>query len=84
MVSYKLIAPGFPRFVPVSHTKPPGRWREWGKTPTPSIVSLGLPRASQAESESYLQRRNVPASARDENPTSSYPRAINEIIKGDI
>jgi hypothetical protein len=67
---YPIVAPGFPSFIPVSPTsKPPGRWREWGRSPQPAPIHIGLPRATSRPSAQHTIE-----SATDVGTTLSYPR----------
>jgi hypothetical protein len=78
MAMYKLVAPGFPRFIPVSpHAKPPGRWLPWGRSQKPGIISIGA-------DDSYLQRRNAAVPAIDyqpDDPWETYPRIVNDLTQ---
>ena len=83
--TYPLIGPHYPLLLPCNSVKPAAKWREWGRSPQPTPIRIGLPRAA-------VQSMCVPVCAaqtdvRSENtnqsPTQStfYPRMINESRK---
>jgi hypothetical protein len=92
--TYRLIGATYPTFIPVApNTKKTSSYREWGRSPKPGVISIGLPRAPQVlsiadrESESYRQRRNEIARAinlRSDEQSDSYPRMVNEFRKEEI
>jgi hypothetical protein len=92
--TYPLIGPTYPTLVPVApNTKKTSSYREWGRSPKPGVISIGLPRASQVHSiiepgsESYPLRRNVPTLAidqRSDEESDTYPRMVNAFSKEDI
>jgi hypothetical protein len=83
---YPLVAPGFPSFIPVAPTnKPPGQWREWGRSPQPAPIRIGLPRASQHAMGGPVRAAQVDIPSENTNRSTSestfYPRMINEFTK---
>jgi hypothetical protein len=83
---YPLVAPGFPSFIPVAPTsKPPGRWREWGRSPQPTPIRIGLPRAAVQSMGVPVRaaQPDVPSENTDLSTSEStfYPRLISEFTK---
>jgi len=76
---YPLVAPGFPCFIPVAPTsKPPGRWREWGRSSPPAPIRIGLPlppaRTAQRRSEYVTEVDTTVSTRRTDIEPDLYPR----------
>jgi hypothetical protein len=77
---YPLIAPAYPTFVPVApNTKKTATWREWGRSPKPGVISIGLPRASQQPTPSQPADVWQPAPTKGVGPVLKNMQTIRVI-----
>jgi hypothetical protein len=67
---YPLVGPSYPTFIPIAPgSRKTSTWREWGRSPKPGVISIGLPRASQSDAaglgDMFLGDRPNPTSGSD-------------------
>lgn len=82
---YPLIGPRYPLLLPCNSVKPAPKWREWGRSPQPTPIRIGLPRASVQSMgvPVHAAQAAVPSESTNQSPTQStfYPRMMHESRK---